>query len=145
LLLRDLGNIANNQRFLLLLNVEPLLVPISCGGAKWHIRVCNLHSITEKKIGPSGNLGSAHSLLLLETEKVPPQIEVGLDAKICLTEGDEDGNNRNGVGVEIADTNPIIIIELAQERVAGISKSTPIEIFENYNFARMEIWIALTN
>jgi hypothetical protein len=62
---------------------------------------------------------------------VPPQIEVGLDAKICLTEGDEDGNSKNGVGVEIADANPIIIIELVQERVKGISKSAPIEIFKN--------------
>jgi hypothetical protein len=50
---------------------------------------------------------------------------------------DEDGNNKNGVGMEIADANPIIIIELGQERVAGISKSVPIEIFENYNFAVM--------
>jgi hypothetical protein len=83
--------------------------------------------------------------LLLQTEKVPPQIKVGLDAKICFTEGDEDGNSKNGVGVEIADANPIIITELAQERVVGIFKSVLIEIFENYNFARTGIRIALTN
>jgi hypothetical protein len=70
---------------------------------------------------------------------------VGLDAKIRFTEGNEDGNIKNGVGVEIAYANPIIIIELAQERMVGISKSAPIEIFENYNFAKTRIWIALTN
>jgi hypothetical protein len=145
LLLRDLSNITDNKRFLFLLHVERLLIPISCGGAKWHIRVCNLHPVTEKKIGPSSNLGSALSPLLLETEKVPSQIEVGLDAKIRFIEGNEDGNNKNGVGVEIADANPIIIQELAQERMAGISKFAPIEIFENYNFTKTGIWIALTS
>jgi hypothetical protein len=72
LLLQDLSNITDNQRFLFLLNVEPLLVPISYGGAKWHVQVCSLYSITKKKIGPSGNLGSARSPLLLEAEKVSP-------------------------------------------------------------------------
>jgi hypothetical protein len=70
---------------------------------------------------------------------------VGLDAKIFFAEGNEGGNSKNGVGVDIADANPIIITKLTQERMARISKSAPIEIFENYNFARTGIWIALTN
>jgi hypothetical protein len=68
---------------------------------------------------------------------------MGLAAKIRFTEGNEDGNSKNGVGVEIANANPIIITKLAQERMAGISKSAPIETFEHYNFARTGIWIAL--
>jgi hypothetical protein len=40
---------------------------------------------------------------------VPLHIEVGLDAEIQLTEGNKNEHNKNRVGVEIADANPIIV------------------------------------
>jgi hypothetical protein len=74
---------------------------------------------------------------------VPPQIEVGLDAKISFAEGNEDGHSKNGVGVEIADANIIIITKFAQKGMARISKTALIEIFENDNLARTRVWIVL--
>jgi hypothetical protein len=75
---------------------------------------------------------------------VPPQIEVGLDAKICFAEGDKDEHSKNGVGVEIADTNFIVITKFSQKGMARISKSAPIEIFKDNNLARTGVWIVLT-
>jgi hypothetical protein len=56
----------------------------------------------------------------------------------------KDGNNKNRVGVEIADANFIVIAKFAQKGLARISKSTPIEIFKDDNLARTGVWIVLT-
>jgi hypothetical protein len=46
--------------------------------------------------------------------------------------------------VEIADANPIVVAKLSQKGMAKISKSAPIEIFKDNNFARTGVWIVLT-
>jgi hypothetical protein len=46
--------------------------------------------------------------------------------------------------VEIADANPIVVAKLSQKGMARISKSAPIEIFKDNNFARTGVWIVLT-
>jgi hypothetical protein len=69
---------------------------------------------------------------------------VGLDVEICLAVGNKDGHSKNGVGVEIADANPIVVAQLSQKGMARIPKSAPIEIFKDNNFARTEVWIVLT-
>jgi hypothetical protein len=66
---------------LALVYVEPLLVPISHGRAEGYIEVHSLHSVTKVQVSFANYLGSSHASFLLQAEKVPPQIEVGLDAK----------------------------------------------------------------
>jgi hypothetical protein len=76
----------------------------------------------------------------------PPAPPFFLRQKKChhrFTEGNEDGHSKNGVGVKIADANFIIITKFAQKGMARISKSTPIEIFEDDNLARTGVWIVL--
>jgi hypothetical protein len=46
--------------------------------------------------------------------------------------------------MEVADTNPIVITQLAKKRMAWIPKSMPVEILEHNYFARAGVWIALT-
>jgi hypothetical protein len=46
--------------------------------------------------------------------------------------------------VEIADANSIVVIKLSPKGMARISKSAPIEIFKDNNFAKTEVWIVLT-
>jgi hypothetical protein len=89
-------------------------------------------------------LGSSRSSFLLQAEKVPPQIEVGMDAKIRLAEGNENGHRKNRVWVEIVDANLIIVTQFLKERMARIPKSAPIKILKNNYFTRTGVWIALT-
>jgi hypothetical protein len=46
--------------------------------------------------------------------------------------------------MEVADTNPIIIVQFAKKGMAQISKSTPVEILEHNYFTRARVWMALT-
>jgi hypothetical protein len=64
---------------------------------------------------------------------------VGLDAEIRLTEGNKDGHNKNRVGVDIADANPIVVTQLSQKGMSRIPKSEPIKIFKNNEFVRTGI------
>jgi hypothetical protein len=47
--------------------------------------------------------------------------------------------------VEIADANPIVVAQLSQKGMARTPKSAPIEIFKDNNFAKMGVWIVLTD
>jgi hypothetical protein len=89
-------------------------------------------------------LGSSRSSFLLQAEKVPPQIEVGLDAEIRLAEGDKNGHSKNRVWVETTDANPIIVAQLSKEGMPRIPKFAPIKIHKNNYFTRTRVWIALT-
>jgi hypothetical protein len=89
-------------------------------------------------------LGSSLTSFILQAEKVPPQIEVGLDVEIRLAEGDKNGHSKNRVLVEIADANPIIVAQLSKEGMARIPKSMPVKILKNNYFTRTGVWIALT-
>jgi hypothetical protein len=64
-----------------LLYIEPFLVPIQRGRAEGYIEVLGLHSITKVQVSSPSYLGSSHTSFLLQAEKVPPQIEVGLNAE----------------------------------------------------------------
>jgi hypothetical protein len=75
-------------------------------------------------------LGSSCTSFPLQAKKVPPQIEVGLDAEIRLAEGDKNEHSKNRVWVEIANANPIIVAQLSKKEMARIPKSTPVKILK---------------
>jgi hypothetical protein len=84
-----LCDVRGDEWLLLLLYVEPLLVSISHARAKGYIEVLGLHSITKVQVSSPSYLGSSRTSFLLQAEKVPPQIEVGLDAEKRLAEGNK--------------------------------------------------------
>jgi hypothetical protein len=81
LLLRDLRDVIGDEWLLLLLYIGPLFVPISHGRVEGYIKVLGLHSIMKVQVSSPSYLGSSRASFLLQAEKVPPQIEVGLDAE----------------------------------------------------------------
>jgi hypothetical protein len=68
--------------------------------------------IPEKQIHSSSYFGPPRPPFLFEAEEMTPLIEVGIDSKVRPTEVDEDGDGHNRVGMQIAQTNFIIIKKL---------------------------------
>lgn len=69
---------------------------------------------------------------------------MGIDAKISLTEIAKNGDGKDGVGMEIAEADFVMVNQLAQERMNRDPIPTPIVILEYYQFSRIGVWIALT-
>jgi hypothetical protein len=72
LLLRNLVDITCHKWFLLLLHVEPFVVPIPHRGVQRDIQIMRFHVILEKQIHSSGYFGPPRSPFLFEAEEMTP-------------------------------------------------------------------------
>ena len=81
----------------------PAPTPCWCRGARSWGRC----SLAQQEGGPTHNVPANIGRVPLEVVQSPPQIEVGGDPQIPLTEVDEDGDLSNGVGHEMCYLKPV--------------------------------------
>jgi hypothetical protein len=87
---------------LVVVHVEPLVMPSLVGGIKGHGNVLCRMFLLELKSGPTDHLRGHVIRVTLQAEEVAEEVEMGSDAEVLLTEIDEDGDVNKGVRVEIA-------------------------------------------
>jgi hypothetical protein len=87
---------------LVVVHVEPLLMPSLVGGLKGNINVLRRMFLLELKSGPTDHLRGRVVRVTLQAEEVAEEVEMGSDVEVRLTEIDEDGDVNKGVRVEIA-------------------------------------------
>ena len=100
------------------MEVEPVVVPAAVGRRKlgWDVEgLPVLADLESAAIGPQC-LPRARCARRLGGEPCPkevePQLPVGGNAQVPITDGDEDGCLRNGVGVEVVELHAIVVREL---------------------------------
>jgi hypothetical protein len=81
----------------------------------------------------------SHRFLFPKTEQVAKEIEMGLEATIRLAEMDEGRDEKNRVGMQIANPNLVVQAETLKERVYWNPKTPFEEIFENHDLTWL--WI----
>jgi hypothetical protein len=87
---------------LVVVHVEPLVMPSLVGGLKGHGNVLRRVFLLELKSAPTDHLRGRVVRVTLQAEEVVEEVEMGSIAEVRLIEIDEDGDVNKGVRVEIA-------------------------------------------
>jgi hypothetical protein len=74
-------------------------------------------------------------------EVVLPQGKVGSDAQIALTQGDENRNLQNRVGIEILHLNPIMMKEPTKEVARRHPEPPLMEVREADDITDERVWL----
>jgi len=82
---------------------SPAPTPCWCRGARSRVET----PLAQREGSPTHHVPRNIGQVPLKAVQSPPQIEVGDDPQISLTEVDEDGNLSNGVGQEMCYLKPI--------------------------------------
>ena len=68
-------------------------------------------------------------------KEVEPQLPVGGNAQVPLTDGDKDGRLRDGVGVEVLELHAVVVRERPHEPVRRHTEATLMEGHEAHDIA----------
>jgi hypothetical protein len=119
----------------MVLAVEPCPVPSSKGRLHWMVNEASTRAGLETHA--LDNLSVSGTRLVFQEKVILEQRKIRRNAKKCFIEMDEDGDLKNGIGIEMVQFDLVVIKESTEEITSWEAESAFKEGGKHHNFIRI--------